>query len=962
MRTRRWLLATALTAALNLDTASPADDRKTRSASPTPLSRIDPDHRLAHLDTLFTHRQFDSIRVLVSETLSRAMAEGDSVLVGGLLVARGWVEQHDNRLREAYDTYRPAIEWSRGARDTTRWTEALLNACYCASLLESRAEAIDLCRRALRLVVIRPDPPREARARSGIGILSLYAGDLRTARASYAQALRLYRATGGRLGELWTLTGLGRVYTSVGEIDSARACFQRVWIAATEISKKGEAAHALNNLGTLEHQYGDLSLAIKYYHRAFKALVDAGDISGATVAGSNLALAWSESGRDDEAVAILEELLDTCDRSRLRRERGIVLQKLGSAQLQASRPRAAAASHGRARAMKDTLDVKVRLETARGLADALAAIDSMDAAIAVLNEELIDPVDRDLATVAEARVALARFLASHGAIAAARVEAQRAVRATKSLPPGPLRADALLVSSACYRQAGYADSAATLLQAGVAALKAARAATSEQTGRPYMGDLLRAAEIVLEYPAERPMSDRYESFFDVLEEFRATNRQKSISDPRKPYSERAAVRSLRQIRQEVLEPGDLLLEYFVTDRRTYLLAATRDTVSYAVLAGSRSSLARRVEDYRRVAAQRPDAQAASADDLARLQRALSRELLGPVAGLVADADRLIIVPDGYLHALPFASLPLPDSAASGEPLLEHAAMLLLPSAGVLATAGSRGPDADGGRPFLVVSDEGSLRGVRDEVRMLGKRYAGVVASDGPPTTDELCRRMEDARIIHVAAHIDVSDQQPWFSGIRVRSAPSNESASGVRSSRTETLEILSAEESLLVAHEFAADPYLRAHQVADLSLSADLAVLSGCESALGRLTVGEGVIGLGSAFMQAGVPTVIGSLWQIDDRTTVLLMRAFYDGLADGFSIADALRRAQLELRSRERTAHPYYWAGFVVLGDGRASVALARKPPVGSVLTAGAGLLLLSMALWAAVRAGKRREFHRPL
>jgi CHAT domain-containing protein len=401
-----------------------------------------------------------------------------------------------------------------------------------------------------------------------------------------------------------------------------------------------------------------------------------------------------------------------------------------------------------------------------------------------------------------------------------------------------------------------------------------------------------------------------------------------------------------------------------------LFVASRDTAACVTLRGLFTPLHRQIDDFCRAVAERPGAYSLSAAEIANLQLTLGQALFGSAADLVMRADRLVIVPDHHLHALPFGLLALPNSAGEPITLLDHASVFVLPSVSVLATApesDSTGVDAEGA--FLVVSAGGeggaSLRGAQAEARALGSRYSGVVECRGPVTPEELCDRMEDSRIIHIAAHVDVNDQEPWYSGIQVGTAPAVGASTAVRAAPTtsmESMEILSAEDSLFVARTFVPDPYLRAHQVADLLLSARLAVLSGCESALGRLTVGEGVIGLGSAFMHAGVPTVIGSLWEIDDRTTVDLMKALYDGLADGLSVAQALRRAQLEMRARARTAHPYYWAGFVVVGDGRQTVPLDRKSSLVPVATIAASLLLLTAAGWFVMRTTKKRESQRPL
>ena len=128
-----------------------------------------------------------------------------------------------------------------------------------------------------------------------------------------------------------------------------------------------------------------------------------------------------------------------------------------------------------------------------------------------------------------------------------------------------------------------------------------------------------------------------------------------------------------------------------------------------------------------------------------------------------------------------------------------------------------------------------------------------------------------------------------------------------------------------------------------------MSVLAGCETAGGRATNGEGVLGLTSAFLSAGVPVVVSSRWPVDDGATAVLMKHFYDRLAAGRTVASALREAQMAVRKNPRTSHPFYWAGFAVVGDGTRVVRplLAGKQR-GYWLTAVAGAVLaVGLAGW---------------
>jgi CHAT domain-containing protein len=113
--------------------------------------------------------------------------------------------------------------------------------------------------------------------------------------------------------------------------------------------------------------------------------------------------------------------------------------------------------------------------------------------------------------------------------------------------------------------------------------------------------------------------------------------------------------------------------------------------------------------------------------------------------------------------------------------------------------------------------------------------------------------------------------------------------------------------------------FVRLPDLYDLDLAADLVVLSGCRTALGKELRGEGLMGLTRGFEAAGVPRVVGSLWQVEDRASAELMTRFYRAMwRSGASPSAALRAAQRAVRRDPRYRDPHYWAGFVLQGDWR--------------------------------------------
>ncbi|HEY2293402.1 MAG TPA: CHAT domain-containing tetratricopeptide repeat protein, partial [Thermoanaerobaculia bacterium] len=381
--------------------------------------------------------------------------------------------------------------------------------------------------------------------------------------------------------------------------------------------------------------------------------------------------------------------------------------------------------------------------------------------------------------------------------------------------------------------------------------------------------------------------------------------------------------TLREVRQETLDPSTVLLEYALGERRSFLWAvSSRGFRSYELPPRQElESAALRAHallvDSRRLLA-RGQTDAALAE--------LSRLVLGSAAAELTR-DRLVIVPAGALHLIPFGALP--DPAVPGSPLLVHHEIVSAPSASSLAAIHRRA--AGRGRPPAVVAvladpvfdaadprvtgrreppallaaavRRGVTKPARPFSRLLSSREeARTVLALAPPgerlaALDFAARRslavggaLERFRIIHFATHGVVDTQHPELSGIAL---------------------------SMVDERGRPQNGFLRAYEIYRLRLPADLVVLSACETALGKDVRGEGVVGLARAFLYAGTQRVLVSLWPLEDKATAELMRRFYEGLfRRGLPPAEALRQAQTALRSQAGRQAPYYWAGFVLLGD----------------------------------------------
>jgi hypothetical protein len=112
------------------------------------------------------------------------------------------------------------------------------------------------------------------------------------------------------------------------------------------------------------------------------------------------------------------------------------------------------------------------------------------------------------------------------------------------------------------------------------------------------------------------------------------------------------------------------------------------------------------------------------------------------------------------------------------------------------------------------------------------------------------------------------------------------------------------------------DPFWSAFEIFNARIPSEMAVLSACNTGLGRLVSGEGIVALSRAFMYAGAPTVCVSLWPVADESTPRLMKSFYEGVIAGGSKAQAMQTAQLQMLEGDTYPHPFYWAPFVLIGE----------------------------------------------
>jgi CHAT domain-containing protein/tetratricopeptide (TPR) repeat protein len=358
------------------------------------------------------------------------------------------------------------------------------------------------------------------------------------------------------------------------------------------------------------------------------------------------------------------------------------------------------------------------------------------------------------------------------------------------------------------------------------------------------------------------------------------SRARVLTDKLGREADRIGQVSPASFRRYAAQSGEVLLSYWLGKERSFVWVVKPGGIRMEPLP-RQSEIAALVHTYRTMVAD--DLRDPAPDRLPQAER-LSQMLLGPVQADLAGASKVIVVPDGELHALNLETLPVPGT---GRYWIEDVELSVAPSLNLLMDT----PHKIGSKPSLLLvgapgvanPDYPELPAAKAEIDEIQGRFPASekVVRTGSAATPHafLDSKPSSFAMIHFAAHAEANPESPLDSAV-----------------------ILSKD----------GDNYkLYARDITDLALSADLVTLSACRSAGARAYGGEGLVGFAWAFLQSGAHAVIAGLWDVGDTTSSRLMAKLYEGLASGMTPAAALRQAKLTLLHSAAYKKPFYWAPF---------------------------------------------------
>jgi CHAT domain-containing protein len=864
-----------------------------------------------------------------------------------------------------------ALERYETARDTFRWigdrpeeAATLGRIADALGRLGRLRETLVRAEEMLELWQLEADRRGEAAALDRVGLAYSEIGDQRQALAYLERALEMRRADGDAWGQAETLNDIAVARGALGEIPEAIARYTDSLEHARRSGDRLIQAWVWNNRAVDFRNLGDVDRGLADSRRAREMFRALGDKHQEGVVEYGIGSAYLELDDVPQALRHYERARDLLKATGDKRFEAFTLNHMGLARLSSGKPEPALRDFQLAwQLLRECGDQRGVAMASANIGNARLALGDVAGGRERLREALVEVrASGDRMHESVALVYLARAEKAAGDLPASRDRLEEALELTEalrgSIPEAGERAAFMATTRDRYdllidvlmdlhaREPDRGWDAAALhaserararslvelmaearidLREGIdeSLLEKERALEAELERR-RREEPLRLAGTADAPPAGRPTVDA------LLSDYRDVQRRIRAESPRYAALVRPEPLSLAQVQEQVLDADTLLLEYALGEKRSFLFAVTPTTFTSYVLPRRAviETAARRLYEAWSTSGK------LEAAEIGRREHAVSRMLLGPVAAQLGR-KRLAIVAEGAIQYVPFAALPSPGGSPAAR-LAEAHEVVSLPSATTLAvlrreadrrnrpehtvavladpvfdasdprvtgqegSAGAFRPDAFGSDDLTRSMQEAGLarldrlpssRREAESIAALASTGASFTALDFRASrATALSSEVSRARIVHFASHGLLNSRHPELSGIVL---------------------------SLVDERGRPVDGFFQTRDIYKLRLSAELVVLSACQTALGKEVRGEGLIGLSRGFMYAGTPRIVASLWRVPDRATAVFMAEFYRGvLRQGLTPAAALRAAQKRFQGDKLWSNPYYWAAFTLQGE----------------------------------------------
>jgi CHAT domain-containing protein/tetratricopeptide (TPR) repeat protein len=735
------------------------------------------------------------------------------------------------------------------------------------NLLGQFQRAIDYYEQALNIDRAIDNPQGISTSLGNLGLAYRSLGNYQRALDYHEQSLALDRQLGDRRGEAITLGNIGNIYDLLGQYQRAIDYQEQSLAIKREIGDRNGEAISLGNLGSIYNSLGQHQQAIDYQEQSLTIKREIGDRNGEATSLNSLGNAYNNLGQHQQAINYYEQALAIQRAIGDQEGAAVVLSSLGNSHHDLGQYQRAIDYH------EQSLVIKRNIGNRAGEAYSLSvlgmtyhALKQYQRAIKYYEQSLVitrSIGDREVGAMTLSNLGLAYFYIDQLAESAKTLQSSLNILEAIQADLGQSdrnRTSLLETQQNVYQALQRTLIAMNQMAEGVVIADRGRARSLLsflQSANSSTNPSLTATEIQAIAQQQNGTIIHYSAVWGELYIW-VIPPQGAIAFRKIPLPE--SIKGLGQT-------AEALRNSAVTLRLMTVQSDNQPLTSFVnqVRGTGDQPVAENPTDLRQ------------GYDL----------LIKPIADLLPKetGSKLIIIPHRELAVVPFAALRDED----GKFLIDRYTLAFAPSVSVLAEAARRPKPADGpalivGNPTPMPRNLSALPGAETEARAIAQTLNVQPLIGAQATESKVKEQLDRASLLHFATH-----------GVVPRTA-----AGGLES-------------WLALVPDSNEDGQLTIAEIFDRKLQARLAVLSACDTGRGTVS-GEGVIGLARAFLKAGVPTVVASLWKVPDEPTALMMQAFYAERAAGKDAATALRSAMLQVRAQY--PGPQNWAAFVAIGD----------------------------------------------
>lgn len=866
------------------------------------------------------------------ETVALARSLGDARLEAGTETFLGGMRDILGDIGEALSHYKRALKLSRDTGARLIEGNSLNNIGKIYTDLADWQKALEYYGQALTIYKAIDSQQREAIALNNIGVTYSVSGEPGKALEYFQQSLPLLRAGTDRNAESYTMSNIGNAYSRLGEHQTGLDYFAQARAIQQQTGNRALEAETLDLTGVAYSGLGQPTKALEYHQKALEIHRTTGNQRREAMSLNNLGHVYNLLGQPDKALVQLEQALSIL--RTIGDLNGIAVTLERSARAEQSR-----GNNDQARKdIEESLDLIETVRTRSGSQQLRASYFASREQAYKFYIDLLMKHGKDLSPAYEA-------------IALRTVERGRARSLLEMLAEATVDIRQGVDRNLIEKEHDLAQLLNAKAQRQIQLLA--------QKGGKQEIDILKQEISALE------------------SEYQQAQIQIRKNSPQYASLTQPQTLTVEEIQQQ-LDRNTLLLEYSLGEERSFVWAVTPTSLKSYELPG-RAQIEKSARRVYELLAARSVANAGEtlSEAQTRLDRLdsqlvntateLSKMILDPIASEL-HGKRLLIIADGALQYVPFAALsavgtqpsvvtgdpadkgqpgylaqrrPVRRSlaAATYRPLVIDHEIVSLPSASALAfqrkalehrkpaakavaviadpvfsTADERFKSSAGASTKAIGSGDDLTNRIIEHIadgksgKLAIKRLrftrqeAYQILAVAPRATDlkaldfdasraaAIATDLSQYRYVHFATHGYLDSERPDLSAIVL---------------------------SLVDRQGNPQDGFLRAHDIYNLNLPAELVVLSACQTGLGKEIRGEGLVGLTRGFMYAGARRVVVSLWNVNDKATAELMERFYRGmLKENLTPAAALRRAQVGMSQKKEWHSPYYWAAFVLHGE----------------------------------------------